>query len=68
MSGDLIRQRAYEVIAIVTLSKDRVMGGKQLTLFANNEVEQKNMSNELAVTLGGDVIKLKFGDYLIVRE
>ncbi|MBT2637861.1 MULTISPECIES: hypothetical protein [unclassified Bacillus (in: firmicutes)] len=58
----------FDVLAIITLSKDRVMGGKQLTLLAESEEEQKAMSQEIATTLKGDIVRLKFGDHLVVRR
>jgi len=56
-----------DILAIVTLSKERIMGGKQLTIHAKNEEEQKSISHDLALTLKGDLVKLKTGDHLIVR-
>ncbi|WP_079508965.1 capping complex subunit for YIEGIA [Mesobacillus jeotgali] len=58
----------FDIIAIITLSKERVMGGRQLTLLAGNLEEQNAMAQEIATTLKGDIVKLKFGDHLVVRR
>lgn len=57
----------YDVLAIVTRDKNRVMGGKQLTLLANTEEEQISMAQEIALTLKAEMVKLKFGDCLVIR-
>lgn len=58
----------FDIIALVTLSKDRVIGGRQLTLLAENKEEQDAISQELAITLKGDIVKLTFGDQMVVRR
>ncbi|PWW32185.1 hypothetical protein DFO73_101448 [Cytobacillus oceanisediminis] len=57
----------YDVLAAVTLDKNRIMGGRQLTLLAENAEQQKKMAQEIAITLKADVVKLSFGDYLVIR-
>lgn len=57
----------FDVLAIVTRDKNRVMGGKQLTLLANSEEEQISMAQEIALTLKAEMVKLKFGDCLVIR-
>lgn len=57
----------YDVLAIVTRDKNRVMGGKQLTLLANSEEEQTTIAQEIALTLKAEMVKLKFGDCLVIR-
>ncbi|WP_366924485.1 hypothetical protein MFMK1_001464 [Metallumcola ferriviriculae] len=66
MSENIGKPKA-EILAIITLNKERVLGGKQLTLLAQNEEEQKNMTLEIAKGIKADVIKMKTGDYLIVQ-
>jgi hypothetical protein len=58
----------FDVIAIITLSKDRVIGGRQLTLLAESKEEQNTISQEIATTLKGDIVKLKFGDHMVIRR
>ncbi|MEH7413834.1 hypothetical protein V7266_00920 [Neobacillus drentensis] len=57
----------YDVLALVTLNKDRILGGKQLTLLAGDEVEQKTMTADIAKALKADVVKMTSGDYLVIR-
>lgn len=57
----------YEILALVTLHKERVLGGKQLTLLAESEEQQKTMVQDIAKALKADVVKMKDGDYLVLR-
>ncbi|ULT54675.1 hypothetical protein L1999_16110 [Neobacillus drentensis] len=57
----------YDVLALVTLNKDRIIGGKQLTLLAGDEEEQKTMTADIAKALKADVVKMTSGDYLVIR-
>lgn len=57
----------YEILALVTLNKERILGGKQTSLLAENEEEQKEMTVDLAKALKADVVKMKNGDYLVIR-
>ena len=55
------------ILALVTLNKDRVLGGDQMTLLAQDEEEQKTMTLEIAKGLKADVIRMQNGDYLVVQ-
>jgi hypothetical protein len=57
----------YDILALVTLNKDRILGGKQLSLLASDEEEQKTMTADIAKALKGDVVKMTSGDYLVIR-
>ncbi|MCM3727951.1 hypothetical protein M3226_20085 [Neobacillus cucumis] len=57
----------YDILALVTLNKDRILGGKQLTLLASDEEEQKTMTADIAKALKADVVKMTSGDYLVIR-
>lgn len=57
----------YDILALVTLNKNRILGGKQLTLLAKDEEEQKTMTSDLAKALKAEVVQMKSGDYLIIR-
>lgn len=57
----------YDILAFITLQKERILGGKQLTLLAQDEEEQKTMTADIAKALKADVVKLKSGDYLVIR-
>ena len=60
-------QPNYDILALVTLNKDRILGGKQLSLLAKDEEEQKTMTADIAKALKADVVHLKSGDYLVIR-
>lgn len=57
----------YDILALVTLNKNRVLGGKQLTLLAKDEEEQKTMTADIAKALKADVVQMNSGDYLVIR-
>lgn len=57
----------YEILAFVTLQKERVLGGKQLTLLAQDKEQQKLMVQDIAKAMKADVVKMKNGDYLVIR-
>ncbi|MCM3669005.1 hypothetical protein M3181_08320 [Mesobacillus maritimus] len=57
----------YEILALVTLHKERVLGGKQLSLLANDEEQQKIMVQDIAKAMKADVVKMKSGDYIVLR-
>jgi len=57
----------YDILAYVTLNKNRYLGGKPLTLLAENEEEQKMMTQDIAKALKADVSQMQNGDYLIIR-
>lgn len=57
----------YSILAVITLKKERILGGSQLSLWAENEEEQKTMTQDIAKAMKADVVKMKNGDYLIIR-
>jgi hypothetical protein len=57
----------YDILAVITLNKDRVLSGKPLTLLAQNEEEQKEMTADLAKALKAEIVRMKTKDYLIIR-
>lgn len=57
----------YEILAIITLNKERILGGKQLSLLAANEEEQKIMTQDIAKAMKADVVRMKNGDFLVIR-
>ncbi|WP_027365000.1 capping complex subunit for YIEGIA [Desulfotruncus alcoholivorax] len=56
-----------QILAVVTLNKERVLGGNQLTLLAQNNEEQKTMTLDLAKAMKSEVMQMKSGDYLVMR-
>ncbi len=67
MGRESSERPTYEILAIITLNKERVLGGKQLSLFAENEDQQKFMVQDVAKAMKADVVKMKSGDYLVLR-
>ncbi|MGM0875649.1 MAG: capping complex subunit for YIEGIA [Bacillota bacterium] len=57
----------YDILAVITLNKDRVLSGKPLTLLAQNEEEQKEMTADIAKALKAEIVRMKTKDYLIIR-
>lgn len=56
-----------EIVAYITLNKERVFGGYPLILIAKDEEEQKQMVRDIGIALRADVSQLKCGDYIIVK-
>ena len=58
----------YDILAVITLNKDRILSGKPLTLLAYNEEEQKEITNDIANALKAEIVRLKTTqDYLIIK-
>ncbi|NLT94271.1 MAG: hypothetical protein GXW85_01860 [Clostridia bacterium] len=57
-----------DILAYVTMDKNRYLGGKPLALLANDLEEMKSLSEDLAEALKADVCQLKNGDYLIITR
>ncbi|MDC3415924.1 capping complex subunit for YIEGIA [Aquibacillus salsiterrae] len=57
----------YQILAIVTMTRNRVITGSPLALFAEEEEQQKRMAQDLAKAMKADTVKTKDGDYLILR-
>lgn len=47
--------------------KQRVLGEKQLSLLAENEEQQKEMVQDVAKAMKADVVKMKSGDYIVLK-
>jgi siroheme synthase len=57
----------YDILAFFTCDKNRYLGGKALSLLAQNEEELVQLTTDVANAMKADVVKLKTGDYLIIR-
>lgn len=57
-----------DILAYVTMDKNRYLGGKPLALLANDLEEMKSLSEDLAEALKADVCQFKNGDYLIITR
>ncbi|MBB5323195.1 hypothetical protein HNQ34_000272 [Anoxybacillus tepidamans] len=67
MGRESSERPTYTILAIITLKKERILGGSQLALWAENEEQQKAMTQDIAKAMKADVVKMKNGDYLIIR-
>lgn len=56
-----------EIVAYITLNKERVFGGNPLILIAKDEEEQKQMVRDIGIALKADISQLKCGDYIIIK-
>lgn len=66
MGRDLDKSN-QEIIAFITLDKERAQNGNPLILLAKDLEDQKQLSQDIAKTLKADVVELRGGDYLVVR-
>ncbi|CAM3820772.1 MULTISPECIES: capping complex subunit for YIEGIA [Mesobacillus] len=67
MGRESSERPGYEILAFVTLNKERILGGSQLTLLAENEEQQRLMVRDVAKAMKADVVQMKSGDYLVIR-
>lgn len=67
MGREGTQKPAYEIIAIITLQKERILCGNQLSMLAKDETEQEMMTADIAKAMKADVVKMKSGDYLVIR-
>lgn len=67
MGADLYNT-GYEIIAYITLSKERAQNGNPLILIANNLKEQKQLTEDIAKALRAEVVQLTCGDYMIISK
>ncbi|MGM9988050.1 MAG: capping complex subunit for YIEGIA [Bacillaceae bacterium] len=67
MGKEANNRPTYEILAIVTMNKDGILGGSQLSLLAKDKDEQKTLAIDIAKAMKADVVQLANGDYLILR-
>mgnify|MGYP000738774749 CR=1 FL=1 len=58
----------YEIVAYISLSKDRAQNGNPLILVASNLEEQKQLTNDISKALKAEVVQLTCGDYMIISK
>jgi SepF-like predicted cell division protein (DUF552 family) len=58
----------YEIVAYISLSKDRAQNGNPLILVASNLEEQKQLTNDISKALKAEVVQLSCGDYIIISK
>ncbi|MCS1350927.1 capping complex subunit for YIEGIA [Mechercharimyces sp. CAU 1602] len=67
MGRESTLEPSYEILAYVTLHKERVLAGKALSLWAADEEEAKLLTLDIAKAMKADVVQLKSGDYMVLR-
>lgn len=67
MGADLYNT-GYEIIAYITLSKDRAQNGNPLILVASSQEEQKQLTADISKALKAEVVQLTCGDYMIISK
>jgi sugar phosphate isomerase/epimerase len=65
MNDDAVKT-SYEILAYISLEKDRALNGNPLILVAKNVEEQKQMCLDIARALKAEVVQLHCGDYMII--
>lgn len=58
----------YEILAYITLSKDRAQNGNPLILVASSLDDQKQITEEIAKALKAEVVQLTCGDYMVISK
>lgn len=56
-----------EIVAYITLSKERVLGGNPLIILAKDVDEQKMLCRDIAKAMKADVSQLHCGDYIVIK-
>ncbi|MFC0477445.1 capping complex subunit for YIEGIA [Robertmurraya beringensis] len=51
----------------MTTDKEKLLGGKQLSLWAKDENEAEALTVDIAKAMKADVVQMKSGDYLVLR-
>ncbi|UFU00437.1 hypothetical protein KO561_05685 [Radiobacillus kanasensis] len=67
MGRESSQKPGYEIIAYITQHKERVLGGTSLSLFASDEDQLNSMTSDIAKAMKADVVRMKNGDYLVIR-
>ncbi|WP_407268501.1 capping complex subunit for YIEGIA [Radiobacillus sp. PE A8.2] len=57
----------YQILAYVTMDKERVLSSSCLSLLANSEEDLKEMTVDIAKGLKADVVRLTNGDQMVIR-
>ncbi|EKO1912677.1 hypothetical protein PZQ55_001726 [Clostridium botulinum] len=67
MGADLYNT-GYEIIAYITLSKDRAQNGNPLILVASDLEEQKQLTEDISKAVKAEVVELTCGDYILISK
>ena len=58
----------YEIVAYITLTKDRAQNGNPLILVASSLDEQKQLTDDISKALKAEVVQLTCGDYMVMSK
>lgn len=67
MGREATQKPNYEILAFITTDKEKVLGGKALSLLARDEKDAEALTVDIAKAMKADVVQLKSGDYLVLR-
>lgn len=67
MGADLYNA-GYEIVAYITLTKDRAQNGNPLILVASSQEEQKQLTEDISKALKAEVVQLTCGDYMVITK
>lgn len=67
MGKDLFNT-GYEIAAYITLNRDRPQNGNPLILVAVNMEEQRQLIEDIAKAIHGEVAQLTCGDYMVISK
>lgn len=57
----------YEILAYVTMEKERILAANCLVLLADSVESSKTIISDIAKAMKADVVKLTNGDYMIIK-
>lgn len=67
MGRESTQKPNYEILAFITTDKEKVLGGKALSLYAKDEKDAEALTVDIAKAMKADVVQMKSGDYLVIR-
>ncbi|AVQ37472.1 hypothetical protein C7M56_01770 [Clostridium botulinum] len=67
MGADLYNT-GYEIIAYITLSRDRAQNGNPLILVASDLEQQKQLTEDISKAVKAEVVQLTCGDYMLISK
>lgn len=67
MGREATQRPNYEILAFITTDKEKVLGGKPLSLLAKDEKDAEALTVDIAKAMKADVVQMKSGDFLILR-
>ncbi|MDF0727653.1 hypothetical protein PY093_13245 [Cytobacillus sp. S13-E01] len=67
MGRESTQKPNYEILAFITVDKEKVLGGTPLSLLAKDEKDAEALTVDIAKAMKADVVQMKSGDYLVIR-